>query len=424
MNCLKFCELAFAILKLPQTPAGRAEGPNSCEVLLPWMARKEALLSLVRHGTRGSHEALRKLLQEHLNELLERDFLGLIRCLGRRSAWQSSIQVFDSMKHARHEPKELHYTAAMRSCALGGAATTALRLFGELSEPTAPAFTAAIACCGVAREWELAIDMLHSLARAQHQSDLLAFNAVLTVCRRAQKSKLALKLMEALRYQQLQPDVLTYSACVSACEETSRWLRAVAFLTEMRQDLVPPNVVTFSSAISACAKARHWDRALSLMAEMRESLVEPNMVTHSAVLSACDKAGQWQWALKHWLEMRNAGLRPNRMSYCAVMGSMGAGLHWQQAMESLEEMWKAVVTPDLRNYTMTLSALEKSKQWQWAVELLSDMSARKLRPDLICRSIVKRARFAGNLGRKSRRKHLMRAGAKSDSLWFHIHLRH
>ncbi|CAL1153737.1 unnamed protein product [Cladocopium goreaui] len=367
------------------------------------MVRKEALLSLVRHGARGSQEALKKLLQEHPNELLERDFLGLIRCLGRRSAWQSSIQVFDSMTRAGHEPKELHYTAAMRSCAQGGAAAaTALRLFGELPAPTAPAFTAAIASCGVAREWELAIDMLHAMARAQHQPDLLAFNAVLTVCRRAQKSKLALKLMEALRQQQLQPDVMTYSACVSACEEVARWMRAVTFLTEMRRDSVAPNVVTFSSAISACAKARLWDRALSVMAEMRESQVEPNMVTHSAVLSACEKAGQWQWALKHWLEMRNAGLRPNRMSYCAVMGSMGQCLYWQQ---------------DLRNYTMTLSALEKSKQWQWAVELLSNMSIRKLKPDLICRSIVKRARFAGSLGRKSRRKHLIsRAGQKGTSL--------
>ena len=40
--------------------------------------------------------------------------------------------------------------------AQGGAAAaaTALRLFGELPAPTAPAFTAAIASCGVAREWE------------------------------------------------------------------------------------------------------------------------------------------------------------------------------------------------------------------------------------------------------------------------------
>ena len=43
-----------------------------------------------------------------------------------------------------------------RQGAQGGAAAaaTALRLFGELPAPTAPAFTAAIASCGVAREWE------------------------------------------------------------------------------------------------------------------------------------------------------------------------------------------------------------------------------------------------------------------------------
>eukprot|EP00438_Fugacium_kawagutii_P003450 Skav229318 [mRNA] locus=scaffold2616:104563:106920:+ [translate_table: standard] len=58
------------------------------------LRKKEALLALARgRSWQRAHEALQRLLQEHLDELLLRDYLSLIRSFGRRSDWQSSIQV-------------------------------------------------------------------------------------------------------------------------------------------------------------------------------------------------------------------------------------------------------------------------------------------------------------------------------------------
>eukprot|EP00439_Symbiodinium_sp_Y106_P044772 s81_g5.t1 len=292
----------------------------------------------------------------------------------------------------------------MRACTKGGDPATAMRVFAEVAEPSAMVFAAAISTCGAAGDWEIALDLLSAMEDAELNPDLVSFNAALAACHRAVKSKPALRLLEEIRRRELQPDVVSYSTVISACEEGRRWLQALRLLSSMGQVKVPPNVVTYSAAISACEKGRQWERALQLISEMQGSGVEPNVVSHASVLSACEKAQQWCWALQYWAQLELAGVRMNRVTYSAVIGAAGVGKHWDASVRLLAEMWARRVMPDVRNYTLALSTLEQARQWQLAVHLLQQMRQRKLKPDLICHSIVKRARFAGRLGRRSSRR--------------------
>ncbi|CAE7553805.1 FKBP65 [Symbiodinium sp. KB8] len=385
------------------------------------MAHKETLFAVVRSiksGPRKASQAASNLLRLGLVET-DRDHLALIRALGRQGAWAASLEVFESMQKAQLQPSDLHCTALMRACTKGGDPATAMRVFAEVAEPSAMVFAAAISTCGAAGDWEIALDILSAMEDAELNPDLVSFNAALAACHRAVKSKPALRLLEEIRRRELQPDVVSYSTVISACEEGRRWLQALRLLSSMGQVKVPPNVVTYSAAISACEKGRQWERALQLISEMRGSGVEPNVVSHASVLSACEKAQEWRWALHYWAQLQSAGVRMNRVTYSAAIGAAGIGKHWDASVRLLAEMWARRVMPDVRNYTLALSTLEQARQWQLAVHLLLQMRQRKLKPDLICHSIVKRARFAGRLGRRSSRtsrlRLLRRPGEEAES---------
>ncbi|CAJ1343896.1 unnamed protein product [Effrenium voratum] len=333
--------------------------------------------------------ALKGLTPDPAQQVLARQ-----RQLGRTN-WRRALAVFARARAQQLQLSDLHYAAAMRACQRGGEPTAAMRLFAEIEEPSTRTLTAAIASCGP-RDWELAVALLG----AMEFPDLAAYSACLKVLKA--KPSRALRLLDTLRRQQLSPDLVCYSAVISACGQGRFWLKALACLRHLDQDAVAPNVVAYSAAISACEKALQWEQGLFLLREMAERGIKPNVVSHSAVLTACDKARQWQWTLHHWKEMRAAGVAPNRVSYTAAIGSTA----WDAMLEMLEEMWCKEVTPDLQNYTAALGCLEKAKQWEQALLLLTDMRRKQLTPDLICRSIVKRARFAGRLGRRSGRRGL------------------
>ncbi|CAJ1386836.1 unnamed protein product [Effrenium voratum] len=326
-----------------------------------------------------------------------------IRDLGRVSAWQSAIRVFEELPTSSLQPNKFSFGATLSACEKSAQWPTALDLLQEMArlavELDVINCSAALSACEKAKEWRWALQLMSALLDAELRLDVICLGAAVSACATGSAWETALHLADAQAFR-LQPNVVTCSAAIRACERKALWQQALLLLARMHTCDIQPNVITLNSAISACEKAGSWEWALALLRSMSSLDLAPDVISYSAASSACEKCAQWQWSLHLLRDMYDVQMQPDRYTYAAAVSACQKAATWRWALQlpredqvahgaaisacergqrrylrgpwahALELLEGGPETPDVVSYHAAISACEKAQRWEGALGLL------------------------------------------------------
>ena len=210
------------------------------------------------------------------------------------------------------------------------------------SEPLDPCYSATIAACGRARQWELAIRLLseYRQRRPAGSSNPVVFNAAIGACGRAAQYVSAEKIFRQMLASGQPPDAFSYNSLIQAARTADRWTDALKSLQAMRDRGLEPTSMSYSTAISACRRAYQGKPAAALVRTMISEGIEPGERDLTNALSATAASAALVDGLEMWKLLREQagedGTSPR--AFTAAISLRAAAGQWREAISLLEEL--------------------------------------------------------------------------------------
>eukprot|EP00434_Breviolum_minutum_P041036 symbB.v1.2.036496.t2/scaffold5169.1/size30165/2 len=236
--------------------------------------------------------------------------------------------------------------------------------------------------------WREALQLMRTDLRLR--LNVISFNSASSACEKASEWWQALMLLEDLQQHWLSPDVITCNTCISACQAQPWWL-AIQLGLSPSPICVTPSLVTYNATISSCRDT--WVEALALFASLLRSRTSPDVVTSNAAISACCTYWQRAFLLFHELriaEQMQRDIMTDIITYGAVIKASENAALWQSAVSSLGELNIQSLQIDVIACNSSISACEKAAQWQQSICLLTEQYLRGLRSDACSHDAVVR----------------------------------
>ena len=205
--------------------------------------------------------------------------------LGRGSRWQRAIGMLVEDAHVTK--------AVITACAQGKAWAQALDLAGGSG---ISGWNSVIG----AAEWQVAIEIFHSLQELGAERDEVTRNALLKSMAESSQWSRALEVGAG--------DIIGWASIMTACDKGSKWSRVLQIFETLRTD----NEVILNLAIHACETGRQWRKAVELLA----SQDQVSLIAWDSVLMQCLENGEDEMAFKAFLE--SSDLRDASSFYWAL----------------------------------------------------------------------------------------------------------
>ena len=176
----------------------------------------------------------------------QKTYSCLVYALQQSQQWQLVLHLLGDMPAGMTTDKMVDAIFFDRTIGLEGLTSLLCEMRVRKVTPNAALLTECIVACGVAQEWQRALDVLGDRRTTS-----------------------------------------TYSAAISACDRGNEPLQALALLQEMHQKEIAPNSYTYTGALAACRRGGYWQFALQLLQQMKKAQLAPAIENYGAALSAC-----------------------------------------------------------------------------------------------------------------------------------------
>eukprot|EP00439_Symbiodinium_sp_Y106_P049267 s4615_g6.t1 len=157
------------------------------------------------------------------------------------------------------------------------------------------ACSAAVASCGRAAQWEVALRMLATLQCRKMKIATPSCNAAISACERSYRWPLSLALFKQLR-EASDADLISWNSTLSALEKGSQWHRCLTLFSEMRAQA---DIVACNAAVTACMRGEAWEQALALLKAAEQQHLPLSKVTFNATIAAVSRGTRWEERTKY-----------------------------------------------------------------------------------------------------------------------------
>eukprot|EP00668_Euglena_longa_P003315 GGOE01003883.1.p1 GENE.GGOE01003883.1~~GGOE01003883.1.p1 ORF type:complete len:1674 (+),score=399.36 GGOE01003883.1:508-5022(+) len=171
-----------------------------------------------------------------------------------------------------------------------------------------PGCNALLGAYAAAGRWEQGLQLLHWMADADVQPDIVSYNTVLAALCAAEQLERAFELFSSMSQAGRQPDTRTGSTLISACARAGDVSSAFQVFDWMAQNDVHINTVVCNAILSACGAKSDWQSAFQVFDWMLEAGVPPDTVTCASLIRSCRGTEQWKRAEQVWQWVLQMGL--------------------------------------------------------------------------------------------------------------------
>ena len=305
----------------------------------------------------------------------QKTYSCLVYALQQSQQWQLVLHLLGDMPAGMTTDKMVDAIFFDRTIGLEGLTSLLCEMRVRKVTPNAALLTECIVACGVAQEWQRALDVLGD------RPTTVTYTAAISACDSGNEPLQALALLQEMHQKEITPNSYTYTSALAACCRGGYWQFALhllgdmpagmttdkmadaiffdrtiglegltSLLCEMRVRKVTPNAALLTECIVACGVAQEWQRALDVLGDRRTTS------TYSAAISACDRGNEPLQALALLQDMQQKEIAPNSYTYTGALAACRRGGYWQFALQLLQQMKEAQLAPAIENYGAALSA--------------------------------------------------------------------
>eukprot|EP00796_Vickermania_ingenoplastis_P008315 gene8316-5828_t len=256
-------------------------------------------------------------------------------------------------------------------------------LFRPRVELTPLLLEAAAQLADVGGQWEWALRLLESAARAQALVPSEAYDAAVRVCYRHQRHGEVVRLLQTMIATKSEPDERSVRLGLVSAEEVeaSEALdQLVARPKEAAVGVSTSTTTTSSTTTSSSPPSAAWALSLQLFEAMRLNGLPLYQQCYEAPLRACVAAGRWEGALRMLAEMRRDGRPVSSALYRHAVAARIAACDDFAAVERLLRL-ETLQTGDGAMNVLYLAALRwcvRHADWRHLARLSKEMRDKDL----------------------------------------------
>eukprot|EP00439_Symbiodinium_sp_Y106_P017062 s2783_g2.t1 len=264
------------------------QGFSACSTAHSWHAACEFLRAMVERGLLRSDEV--DYDRENLVQLVRsrRDRLELLSDMfSKAGLWEEALRWFAGLSRLGVLPKQADFVDVITALSSSRQWQLASNFLRDVPDRV---FTEAMVADLVDRtdDWRILLELLARLKPTGPSSDAI-YTATIATCGRASEWERAISLLGESASEAI------YGAAINACDKGGEQLRAMQLMDEMCRKKLAPGEVAFSgvlaacrrrAALGSCAAGSAWRRALCLVEDMSASSVPPNQICYNQLLDA------------------------------------------------------------------------------------------------------------------------------------------
>lgn len=201
-------------------------------------------------------------------------------------------------------------------------------------------FVAAIAVCGKAKRYDVAINVYKECP-----SEATRTRAIAT-CGRCGRVSEALDLLHPLQQHkhESKPSIGSYNAAIAACAQNKAWKESLQVLESMPRDFV--TTLSCNAVLTGLARSRRAKEARDLLERMKnpndEAFPAPDRISHHNCIVAMIRGDSLEDAYELFGEMKqHTHLKPSQSTYDALITAYGKRDQWEQAHALQKELQDA-----------------------------------------------------------------------------------
>ena len=253
-------------------------------------------------------------------------------------------------------------------------------------EPNAFSWSAAIAACERAGEWEKALALFAGLRAEGGAADSVVYHAAISAAASGGDVQLARRLLEEMQGE-ADPEVAkaslrAYNGVLKACERSADWDAAFDVLSSMKGEGVMPDRVSYTLAVGAAGRAGEWEQALGLWTQMETEGVTIDATALRTLLRALTVAGQWAISLQIFAKILESDLEEARTPsvFAAALDACARGAQPERACALLQHMAELRIPPNAACYHAVAEACASTGDWRGSLSALQDMLRQDMQP--------------------------------------------
>ncbi|CAE7485663.1 unnamed protein product, partial [Symbiodinium sp. CCMP2592] len=265
------------------------QGFSACSTAGSWDAACDFLRAMVDRGLLRTDEV--DYDGENLVPLVpssRRDRLELLSDMfSKAGMWEEALLWFAGLSRVGVLPKQADFVDVITALSSSRQWQLASTLLRDVPDRI---FTEGMLADLVDRtdDWRILLELLARLKPTGPSSDAY-YTATIAACGRASEWERAISLLGESASEAI------YGAAINACDKGGEQLRAMQLMDEMCRRKLAPGEVAFSgvlaacrrrAALGSCAAGSAWRRALGLVEDMSASEVPPNQICYNQLLDA------------------------------------------------------------------------------------------------------------------------------------------
>ncbi|KOM55753.1 hypothetical protein LR48_Vigan10g164500 [Vigna angularis] len=340
-------------------------------------------------------------------ELLEVDFLSLLKALDLSGNWERALLLFEwgwlhfgSEQNLRLDNQVVELM--VRIMGRESQHSIASKLFGlipvEQYSLDVRAYTTVLHAYARTGKYKRAIVLFGKMNEFGLDPTLVTYNVMLDVYGKMGRSwSRILELLDEMRIKGLEFDEFTCSTVISACgregmlDEARKFFAelklngykpgTVTILKEMEDNNCPLDSVTYNELAATYVRAGFLDQGKAVIDTMTSKGIMPNAITYTTVIDAYGKAGREDEALRLFSQMKDMGCAPNVYTYNSVLAMLGKKSRTEDVINVLCEMKLNGCAPNRATWNTMLVVCSEEGKHNHVNRVLREMKNSGFEPD-------------------------------------------
>ncbi|KAG2384552.1 Pentatricopeptide repeat-containing protein [Vigna angularis] len=279
----------------------------------------------------------------------------MVRIMGRESQHSIASKLFGLIPVEQYSLDVRAYTTVLHAYARTGKYKRAIVLFGKMNEfgldPTLVTYNVMLDVYGkMGRSWSRILELLDEMRIKGLEFDEFTCSTVISACGREGMLDEARKFFAELKLNGYKPGTVTYNTM----------LQALSILKEMEDNNCPLDSVTYNELAATYVRAGFLDQGKAVIDTMTSKGIMPNAITYTTVIDAYGKKSRTEDVINVLCEMKLNGCAPNRATWNTMLVVCSEEGNWKAAESVILDMRSKGFKPNETSYSLMLPCYSKA----------------------------------------------------------------
>eukprot|EP00210_Caulerpa_lentillifera_P005231 g4998.t1 len=246
-------------------------------------------------------------------------------------------------------------------------------------KPREAAFTKIISMCGRWKSSEKAFEVFQAMVeRRGVQPNAITYTALIAACSVAEDYNAAMKAYNKMKNAastdpSCQPNEVTYNKIITASEENGNYAFAINCFHETVTRGVEVDRAVYYSVLNSCLKTESWEEAERILSIIHGKGFAATLENYSAMIDHYGEKGEAQTAVDLFITIQELNQCVDEHCCHALMKAFERVNSLEMVAELLNCMWEEGIRVKMSTYVSALRVFASKGQWKPSLTILKRM---------------------------------------------------